>query len=96
MKNQQQKKKKFEKPAKAPITKTELRRVLQNLQQQTLKCKQLEKQISKMNKKLQLNNANLDNTLNKNFLNILYRTMLNCDLFEFALAATEEIICTLK
>ena len=79
-----------------PITKTELRRVLQNLQQQRLKCKQLEKQISKMNKKLQLNNANVDNTLNKNFLNILYRTMLNCDLFEFALAATEEIICTFK
>lgn len=49
-----------------------------------------------MNKKLQLNNANVDNTLNKNFLNILYRTMLNRDLFEFALAATEEIICTLK
>lgn len=65
------KEKKIEKPAKAPITKTELRRVLQNLQQQRLKCKQLEKQISKMNKELQLNNANVDNTLNKNFLNIL-------------------------
>ena len=96
MKNQQQKKKKIEKPAKAPITKTELRRVLQNLQQQRLKCKQLEKKISKMNKELQLNKANVDNTLNKNFLNILNRTMLNYDLFEFALAAIEEIICTFK
>ena len=92
MKNQQQKKKKIEKPAKAPITKTELRRVLQNLQQQRLKCKQLEKKISKMNKELQLNKANVDNTLNKNFLNILNRTMLNYDLLEFALAAIEEII----
>lgn len=92
MKNQQQKKKKIEKPAKAPITKTELRRVLQNLQQQRLKCKQLEKKISKMKKELQLNKANVDNTLNKNFLNILNRTMLNYDLFEFALAAIEEII----
>ena len=73
-KKKQENKKNLEKPAKlkAPNTKTATKCVSITFQKQRLNSNQFEKEISKINKELQQNNANVDNTLNNDFMKFYF------------------------
>ena len=68
-----QKDKKDSIPAKlkAPISNTNLNKIKLRMQQERLKCRQLEQKIENMQKELKHNNHIIDNQLNKDFIDII-------------------------
>ena len=73
---------------KAPISATSTKKIKVTLQQQRLKCKQLENEIEKMQKMLQKTNYIIDDKLSQDFIHI-FNTKHTCDsIYGIILATT--------
>ena len=71
--------KRHDQPAKpkAPVSATSSHRIKLTLQQQRLKCNQLEQELQKIKEMLQMSNLQVDKTLNNDFINILNANQKN-------------------